>query len=240
VLVVCLKTAGQVFIDGLLYPLAPGQAMLIFPFQTHRVLGLESEKILWLYMTFELSQEVSGLVEPLRSRPVLVTDQDLAGLSEITEGFLDESQRSLSQSLGLSITLWKLLTALTGRVRKELPETGPTQIRRMTGVVADACRYINQHLHEPIDASDVAKAMGMSEVYLRKLFVRDLMQPPGRHIRETRIIKACELLLTTDAPVSSIARATGFSAGDGFSRTFRKLTGVTPSQYRRKRSKMLP
>jgi AraC-like DNA-binding protein len=240
VLVVPVKTKGQVYIDGLIYPMTPGGMILIFPFQTHRATSFEEEEITWLYLTFELSSEISEVLEPLRNRPVRARNQDFESMAQITRAFLDESGRSPRQSLEMAITLQRFLLDMAGRAESQGLTKHTGGGRQLTGTVGDACRYIDQHLHEQINAQDVAKAMGLSEVYLRKLFVRDINQPLGKHIRTTRVIKACELLATTDAPIASVARAAGFSAGDAFSRAFRTEVGVTPSQYRRKRNKVLP
>ncbi len=240
VLVMPLQTKAQVYVEGLVYPLAPGAMFLIFPFQTHRMTQFEDEEINWLYLTFELSGEVSGVLEPLRNRPVRVKSNDYEVLSQVTKAFLDESGRGPKQALEMAIKLLQLLLDMAGRAKSDRPSKTLSAGRKLTGTVGDACRYIDQHLHEAINAQDVARAMGLSEVYLRKLFVRDLNQPLGKHIRSTRVIKACELLATTDAPIASVARAAGFSAGDAFSRAFRAEVGVTPSQYRRKRNKVLP
>ncbi len=240
VLIVPVKTKAHVYIDGLVYPMAPGNMILVFPFQTHRAHAFEEEEITWLYMTFELSSEISEVLEPLRNHPVRTKNQDYTDLAHITRLFLDESSRSPRQSLEMAIALQKFLLDMVTRVGAQQPGGPHAAGKQLTGTVGDACRYIDQHLHEQINAQDVARAMGLSEVYLRKLFVRDINEPLGKHIRTTRVIKACELLATTDAPIASVARAAGFSAGDAFSRAFRTEVGVTPSQYRRKRNKVLP
>jgi AraC-like DNA-binding protein len=240
VLVVPVQTAAQVYVDGLIYPVGPGAALLIFPFQTHRMTRFEDEEINWLYLTFELSAEVSGVLEALRNRPIRVKPEDYEVLSAITKAFLDETSRGPRQSLEMAMKLLELLLDMASRAKTDRPSKTLSAGRKLAGTVGDACRYIDQHLHEAINAQDVARAMGLSEVYLRKLFVRDLSQPLGKHIRSARVIKACELLATTDAPIAAVARAAGFSAGDAFSRAFRADVGVTPSQYRRKRNKVLP
>ncbi|MDD5675513.1 MAG: hypothetical protein PHC61_15190, partial [Chitinivibrionales bacterium] len=55
VLIFNLKTAGMVMADNGLFHLRPGNALLIFPYQFHRFLELQTESLTWLFLTFELS-----------------------------------------------------------------------------------------------------------------------------------------------------------------------------------------
>jgi AraC family L-rhamnose operon transcriptional activator RhaR/AraC family L-rhamnose operon regulatory protein RhaS len=51
-----------------------------------------------------------------------------------------------------------------------------------------------------------------------------------------RIERSCRLLRTTDLPVTRIALDAGFSDPNYFSRQFRKVMGISPSEYRRRES----
>jgi transcriptional regulator GlxA family with amidase domain len=56
---------------------------------------------------------------------------------------------------------------------------------------------------------------------------------PAAEIRRVRIEVAKRLLIETDKSVAEVARASGFSQQDLFSRTFRRSVGIPPSDYRR-------
>ena len=57
--------------------------------------------------------------------------------------------------------------------------------------------------------------------------------PPHRYHLERRILRAKELLIAPDGSVTAVALAVGFAETSSFSAAFRRLTGTTPSRYRR-------
>ncbi|MFW5996885.1 MAG: helix-turn-helix domain-containing protein [Lentisphaeria bacterium] len=56
----------------------------------------------------------------------------------------------------------------------------------------------------------------------------------GHYVRPVRINHGQWLLLNTDSPIEYISGECGFSSPQTFSRAFRNLVGVSPSQFRRK------
>lgn len=95
-----------------------------------------------------------------------------------------------------------------------------------------AIKYIEKNLHDP-DMSNViiAEKVGISEVYLRKLFLYHCGVTPKQYILEERIYKAKQMLVDTPFTVTSIARDCGFSSVYHFCRAFKMRTGITPMQY---------
>ena len=63
-----LETEGHVHIDNLALPFKPGQALLILPYQFHHFSQLASNRLQWLFCTFEL--EPRTFLEPMRNRVV--------------------------------------------------------------------------------------------------------------------------------------------------------------------------
>lgn len=95
-----------------------------------------------------------------------------------------------------------------------------------------AIKYIAKNLQDP-DMSNVsiAEKVGISEVYLRKLFLYYCGVTPKQYILEARIYKAKQMLVDTPFTITSIARDCGFSSVYHFCRAFKMRTGITPTQY---------
>ena len=55
---------------------------------------------------------------------------------------------------------------------------------------------------------------------------------PQKFLMKFRITKAAELLYNTDLPISNIAYSCGYSDPLAFSKTFKKIKGVSPKEYR--------
>ncbi len=102
-------------------------------------------------------------------------------------------------------------------------------------LISHAIKYIEQNLsHEALTNVSVAKHLGISEVYLRKLFAHHLNTTPKQYILELRIQEAKRLLTDSVFAISVISEKCGFSSVYHFSREFKKRTGMTPSLYAKK------
>ncbi|MBE6729300.1 MAG: helix-turn-helix transcriptional regulator [Ruminococcaceae bacterium] len=98
--------------------------------------------------------------------------------------------------------------------------------------LADVEKYIEKNLSENrLSNEDLAKYMGISEVYLRKLFARNLGVSPRQYIIESRIKKAKQLLIDTNLTVTEISEKCGFTSLYHFCRAFKERTGITPGEF---------
>lgn len=100
-------------------------------------------------------------------------------------------------------------------------------------LVADACWYMQQHLTEPLTAEDVAAAVSSSRRNLDRRFRLALGRSPADHLVTLRLNRAKELLRDTSESMSEIARLSGFTDTNHLGRTFRRVTGASPTAYRR-------
>lgn len=91
---------------------------------------------------------------------------------------------------------------------------------------------LHERFHEPLTLVDVADFVDVHPVSLARAFRRTYHCTVGEYVRKLRIESACQKLLTTDVPLVEIAFSAGFSEQSHFCRTFKRLTGLTPSEYR--------
>lgn len=92
--------------------------------------------------------------------------------------------------------------------------------------------YIEANLGEEIHLDDLAGIAGLSTTRFGQAFRISAGVAPHRFIMERRIERAKELLVRSDMPITAIAMLLGFSSHGHFTMKFRKLTGVTPTQFR--------
>ena len=93
-------------------------------------------------------------------------------------------------------------------------------------------KYLEQNLSDPVLSNTrLAEQMGISEVYLRKLFVAYYKTTPKQYIISLRMENALKLL-KENIPVSIVAENCGFCDVYYFSRLFKKHTGMTPTEYK--------
>jgi AraC-like DNA-binding protein len=88
------------------------------------------------------------------------------------------------------------------------------------------------NLHRMRTLADVAALLGISESALRAMHRKAWDTSAGEHLRELRLVRAEELLVSTDKSLSEIAAAVGYGHAATLSAAFRSRRGKTPGQYR--------
>ena len=98
--------------------------------------------------------------------------------------------------------------------------------------VARALRYMWANFGQSLTVRDVAEAAGICRRKLERCFKTYIGRTVNEELTRKRIERCCELLTTTNKPVAAIASEVGFQTGPYLFRLFRRVTGVTPRQYR--------
>jgi AraC-like DNA-binding protein len=94
-------------------------------------------------------------------------------------------------------------------------------------------QFIEARLAEPLTLEMLAARFGRSVGHFCRSFSHDFHLPPMRYVMRKRIQLAQRLLCRTGLKHHEIARRCGFSDPYHFSKTFKHLAGVTPTEYRR-------
>jgi len=88
--------------------------------------------------------------------------------------------------------------------------------------------------HEDWTVARMARVSGVSEAHFARSFKDAFGAPPHRYLLTRRIERATHLLRETDLPITEIAFQTGWKSLGTFGRTFKAVTGSTPSAVRRR------
>lgn len=99
-------------------------------------------------------------------------------------------------------------------------------------VARAALKYIKAHYAEHLSLCEVAEQVYVSQWHLSKLINRHLKQNFFDIVNDLRIGRAKELLLDPARRISEISNDVGYTDVAHFSRTFKKITGQTPMEYR--------
>jgi len=117
----------------------------------------------------------------------------------------------------------------SGRLNAQLPARGGLTARQQRRI-AD---FIEEHLAEDLPLAALAALAGLSSYHFARAFKQSFGVPPHRYHTGRRIERAKTLLRTSSRSVTEVALGIGFAETSSFSATFRKFTGVAPSDYRR-------
>jgi transcriptional regulator GlxA family with amidase domain len=80
--------------------------------------------------------------------------------------------------------------------------------------------------------ADLASRAGLSERHLQRRFTQEVGLPPAAYVERVRVEAARRALVEGDDPVAAIARRCGFGTAETLRRTFHRIVGTAPSDYR--------
>ncbi|MEK4030001.1 helix-turn-helix domain-containing protein [Pseudobacillus sp. FSL P4-0506] len=130
----------------------------------------------------------------------------------------------------LESTMFDLLEELFA----EMIEYKPTRKKKE---IQSALHYIENNFHKGVTLEEVASHVHLSPFYLSKLFKKELNVNFVSYVTERKMEKAKELLQSTDMPVLNIALELNYQEPNYFSKVFKKVTGMTPSDFRKTKEK---
>jgi len=100
-------------------------------------------------------------------------------------------------------------------------------------VVWSVITYVEKRVKIKIDYADLEKEIGFSLAHIRDVFAKQTGQPLSAYILERKIANAAFEISHTKETLLAIAQKYGFHNPDTFTRAFRRVTGLTPSAFRK-------
>ncbi|WP_164821507.1 AraC family transcriptional regulator [Paenibacillus koleovorans] len=140
-------------------------------------------------------------------------------LDRMESGSAEEADRAAAQ-------LESLLLELAQRLARSQPSL------TRSGTASDVLNYMADRLQEPLEAEGIAAANHISVPTLRRLVSKQTGYSLHEYLHRLRVAEAKKLLLTTDMPVKEIARLLQYDDPLYFSRVFKRMAGVSASEFR--------
>jgi len=152
------------------------------------------------------------------------TARKILGLVEAPEG----SSRLYAETLAASLAV-ELARLHAGDGRPPAIERGGLAgwQRRIV------CDFINDNLDRDISLEELAALAKLSPTHFCRSFTRSLGMPPHQYQVRQRVEHAKQLLAEPDRTITEVAIAAGYSASSNFATVFRRVTGVSPREFRR-------
>lgn len=220
------RSDGEFHINSSTFPAGPGYAVLLAPNTPYSYWNPNGEYVDdWLHFDVtdpaldERLREISNQVFPAEDSRLLSwcirqTVWELTFLTEYTGENADALLRLLLNHLFLSC-----------REQRKAARPYQKELRALRLEVLSACQ-------ERHSVKEYAARLHVSESYFQHLYSEYFGTSFCRDVIAARVGKAQELLLTTDLPLSGIARLCGYANEVHFFRQFKKVTGVTPAGFR--------
>jgi AraC family transcriptional regulator len=127
----------------------------------------------------------------------------------------------------------ELLAEAHRRLAVLTPSAPPQWLKR-------AMELVRTRFAESVSLSQIAEDVGTHPVHLARAFRKYYGHSIGEYIRKLRVQYAYGELLTSDQPIINIAFSAGFCDQAHLSRTFKRLTGMSPSELRKSRKSSFP
>lgn len=103
------------------------------------------------------------------------------------------------------------------------------------GRIAKALDAIHHRYAEALDGLALARLTGISRRQFERHFRRVFGATPHDYLMRVRVNAACTLLADSDKGITDVALAVGFYDHSHFSRTFRRIMGIAPLAFRRRK-----
>lgn len=210
--------------------LSQGEFVIILPHQMHGV-G-PSGTIAPFYVTAHFDTTL----EPLQSLGNTIQKIDEEGRRLLVR-MLEEKTNSEFGSFELARCY--LAEFLVRAIRPQTPNapgrrlTSYFQANSRKQIIQQAMDFMLSNLEKPISLLDIARAVAVSRSHLEHAFKKHTGRSVMSHLQELRIQKAKRLLLESSLNISRIAAECGYSSLHLFSRRFRKLVTMCPTEYAR-------
>lgn len=127
--------------------------------------------------------------------------------------------------LAIEGLMLEITAELTRQRLKNLEQAPPRWLK-------EARDAVRANISEPPSLNTLAQIVGVHPVSLAREFRRHYRCTIGEYVRQLRIDAACEELSYSETPLSTVATNAGFYDQSHFANTFRRYTGMTPTQYR--------
>jgi AraC family transcriptional regulator len=158
----------------------------------------------------------------------LITSRLLQSASEVLDG--SEALDVLFRQQLTDLLATRLLAAHSGAATTYQPALGglsPTALRR-------ALERLRSSDDADVSLAALASDAGLSRFHFCRAFKESTGLSPHAWLRQQRLEQAMTMLRESDASIVSVAAALGYASQTAFAAAFRKLTGETPSNWRRR------
>lgn len=182
------------------------------------------------FLTVSFRADPSSPCSALSGRRFELTEQQLALLRQmLAENNAAKYAHDSMESL-LRLLLISLLRSEQTR-RSEKPKALPATSHTEQRIVDHLIQTISARSGQKLSLQQLADSAHISTTYLHRIFRTQLGMTPGVYLAKVRIEESKLLLRDGALSMGEIAKQLGFSSQQQFSRQFRAVAGMTPSEY---------
>lgn len=229
---------GTLFVNGEYYHLSKGNAFLLYP---HVEAWYEADltepwSYFWIGVRGVDADSFFTEVGFSKEKPVGIVHQ-MDNLLLYINKILQKQDYTIEEQLSRSAYMHLFFANLLRGKQEETHWGGP--LKDLGSHSARVRAYLDEHYHEDISISALAKEMGIHRAHLFNSFKKDTGYSPKEYLLYIRMQNAKAMLRRTGKSIAEIAYMVGYHDPLSFSKIFRQKIGVSPLQYRNMKEEML-
>lgn len=230
IFIYCVKGAGWCDLAGRLHPVRLGD-LLVLPPRVPHAYGAHPANSWTIHWVHAAGSRLADYLKELGvspPSPVVWMGEDLQLTALFNEVLKSLERSSAYPNLLQAAHALGHLLALAIRHRHERQPKALDAVEK----VAQAIVYVSEHLDRPVRVGELAALVNVSPAHFSVLFREATGSSPRDYLHLLRLHRACQLLRHPKLTLKEIADQLGYQDPFHFSRQFKSLQGVSPSQYR--------
>lgn len=196
---------------GIPHKVGPGEIFVIPPYEEHYYEADHDKPWKYIWIGFTTNQTLPDIL----SQPVI----KCPGAGKIFEEMIHCKQMENGRSAFLAGCLWRLIAVLL--------EQGKSTF----DYVDKAVHYIHSEYANGITVQEIADHLNLDRSYFSTIFSKRMGVSPQEYIINHRLTTAAELMVTYGESPSTVATSVGYPDLFQFSKSFKKLFGMSPRAY---------
>jgi AraC family transcriptional regulator of arabinose operon len=230
---IILSGKGFLTVRGVKQNLQFGQMFITKPGEISIYGADEEEPWSYCWMSFDGNNakgyaESAGFKEGIYSQNCYVDQQKF---SELVRRILEQPELTLANDLMRLGTLLEYISlAIESNYKLTQVVRHPHEYAPDVYVKHAIDFIVNNYT--TIKVNDIAKYIGINRSYLTNIFKKKMNVSPQEYLLQYRLQQGCKLLLETHLSIQEVSRKIGYENPLTFSKMFKSVYGVSPSQYR--------
>lgn len=207
------------------FPLEAGKIYVLPPHVQHHIQSSADGMT-----TYELKFHTNGDAVPRFSMIIDLADSHAESIFE--EMFNEATHMHVGYEEMLSVKLEELhLWMLRLGTRADVQDKPLSYSQTFSNVIF----YMERHLAEEVSLKTLSDIAHMEKIYFLKKFKSEVGTTPVNYLRRLRINQSKKLLINSEFNITQIACTVGFQSVHHFSNVFKKLVGMSPSEYKKQK-----
>lgn len=224
------------FVSETTYRIVSGDVVIVSPMVIHRTTAVNSGTRTRVILSFsedelhDIKRDEAGITEFFDNIVVSCGKNGFAQIEQLLNQMLAEQKGKNNRVLQRAY-LYQLIVMLKRQWEKgaNLSKCAQNAVdSRISGVI----KYINENYADDISLEFLAEKFFVSPAYLSRRFKEVTGFAYIEYLVNLRIKKAAELLEETQINITETAAAVGFASSNHFCKTFKKILGKSPMDYR--------